>query len=108
MNVYEKITAQILAQLELGTVPWRKPWRTSLPKNLVSGKPYRGINVLMLGVQGYESAYWTTFRQVEKLGGAVKKGEHGTLVVFTNWFEVVDEKTGEGKERRWRCGRSAR
>lgn len=98
MNVYEKITEQILAQLERGTVPWRKPWRTSLPKNLVSGKPYRGINVVMLGMQGHESAYWATFRQVEKLGGAVKKGEHGTLVVFTNWFEVVDEKTGEEKE----------
>jgi len=98
MNVYEKITEQILAQLERGTVPWRKPWRTSFPKNLVSGKPYRGINVLMLGVQGYESAYWATFRQVEKLGGTVKKGEHGTLVVFTNWFEVMDKETGEEKE----------
>lgn len=98
MNVYEKITEQILAQLEKGTVPWRKPWRTALPKNLVSGKPYRGINTLMLGVQGFGSAYWATFRQAEKLGGTVKKGEHGTLVVFTNWFEVVDKKTGEEKE----------
>jgi antirestriction protein ArdC len=98
MNLYEKITEQILAQLERGTVPWRKPWRTSLPKNRISGKPYRGINFLMLGMQAYESAYWATFRQVAKLGGAVKKGEHGTLVVFTNWFEVVDKETGEEKE----------
>ncbi|MDD5310038.1 MAG: zincin-like metallopeptidase domain-containing protein [Deltaproteobacteria bacterium] len=98
MSVYEKITEKILEQLEQGTVPWRKPWHTSLPKNLVSRKPYRGINVLMLGMQGYASAYWATFRQVAKLGGTVRKDEHGTLVVFTSRFEVVDKETGEEKE----------
>jgi antirestriction protein ArdC len=98
MNVYEKITNQIMEQLEQGTVPWRRPWRSRFPRNLVSNKTYRGINVLMLGMSGHESAYWATFRQIDKLGGSVKKGEHGTCVVFTSRFEVVDKESGKGKE----------
>jgi hypothetical protein len=53
MNVYEKITNQIMEQFEQGTVPWRRPWRSRFPRNLVSGKTYRGINVLMLGMSGH-------------------------------------------------------
>lgn len=45
-----------------------------------------------------ETAHWGTFRQIASMGGSVKKGEHGTLVVYTNWFKVQDEKTGEEKE----------
>ena len=47
-SVYEIVTARILEQLEKGVVPWRKPWRAELPCNLISGKPYRGLNVFLL------------------------------------------------------------
>jgi antirestriction protein ArdC len=57
-NVYEIVTEQIIRQLEQRVAPWRKPWRTELPVNLVSGKPYRGLNVFLLGSQGYGSRYW--------------------------------------------------
>ena len=62
-SVYEIITGQILAELERGQVPWRKPWRAELPLNLISGKPYRGINVFLLALAGYGSQYWLTYRQ---------------------------------------------
>lgn len=96
-SAYEKITDRIIAQLEKGVVPWRKPWKVVAPKNLVTGKTYRGINVLLLGIQGFECEYWATFRQINKAGGSVKKGEKGTPVVYTNWFEVEDDVTGKTK-----------
>ena len=52
-TVYEIITNQILAELERGAVPWRKPWGTLPPANLITRKPYRGINVFLLGFAGY-------------------------------------------------------
>ena len=51
-SVYEIITSQILAELERGQVPWRKPWRILPPANLITKKPYRGINVFLLGFAG--------------------------------------------------------
>jgi hypothetical protein len=47
-SVYEIITSRIVEELEKGQVPWRKPWRTLPPANLVSKKAYRGINVFLL------------------------------------------------------------
>ena len=79
-SVYEIVTEQIVEQLENGVAPWRKPWRTELPVNLVSGKAYRGLNVFLLGCQGYGSRYWLTFNQAAKLGGHVRKGERSSLV----------------------------
>jgi len=76
-TVFEIVTERITAKLEQGVIPWRRPWHaeSGLPRNLVSGKEYRGINVFLLGCQGYESQYWLTFRQAKELGGSVRKGE---------------------------------
>jgi antirestriction protein ArdC len=85
MNIYELVTDRILKQLEAGQVPWRKTWNTRLPKNLISGREYRGANILMLGIGGYGSRYWLTYRQAEQLGGYVRKGEKATPVVYWKW-----------------------
>ena len=102
MKVYEIITDRILRKLEEGTVPWRRPWNASagLPKNLVSRKEYRGINVFLTGSQGYESPYWLTFKQAREFGGYVKEGAKGTPIVYCDTFkkEVVG-KDGEVEER---------
>lgn len=81
-TVYEIVTEQIIKQLEAGTAPWSKPWNSSLPKNLVSKKEYRGVNLLILATAGKSSPYWVTFNQAKALGGSVRKGEHGTKIVF--------------------------
>jgi antirestriction protein ArdC len=90
---YERITERIVALLEQGTVPWHQPWRvtTGLPRNLVSQKPYRGINAFVLAVQRYDSPDWLTFRQAIQLGGSVRKGEKACPVVFWKQFAVEDE-----------------
>lgn len=99
MNIqsYERITERIVTLLEQGTVPWHKPWKvnTGLPRNLISKKPYRGINVFLLMAMSYESPHWLTFRQAIQLGGNVKKGEKACPVVFWKRMETEDKESGE-------------
>jgi antirestriction protein ArdC len=96
-SVYDQITERIIAMLEKGTVPWRKPWqaKAGFPRNLVSGKPYRGINVFLLHAMSYESPFWLTFKQAKELGGTVRRGEKSCPVVFWKQLEVEDKQTGE-------------
>jgi antirestriction protein ArdC len=103
MKAYEVITDRIIAALEQGIVPWRRPWRSSTdaPRSFVSKRPYRGINVLMLTMtaqaQGYSSPLWLTFNQAKKQGGSIRKGEKGTPVVLWKFVETKDKTTGEKK-----------
>lgn len=93
MHVYQTITQQIIAQLEAGTIPWRRPWRTrGVPRNLASLKPYRGINVWLLLSRPYASPYWLTVRQANEIGGTVRKGEKGTAIVL---WKFPDDRTTE-------------
>lgn len=95
-NVYEIITGEIIKSLESGVVPWRKPWSSELPCNLVSQKPYRGLNVFMLATSGYESKFWLTLNQANKLGGKIKTGSKSHLITFWNvGKEKLNEKTGK-------------
>ena len=52
-DVYTRVTEAILAAIEAGTGNWRMPWHHSgadvtRPTNIASGKPYRGINTLLV------------------------------------------------------------
>lgn len=98
-KVYQVITNRIIDLLEAGTVPWHKPWGgpDSLPKSLVSGREYRGINSFILHSACYESPYWLSFKQAGDRGGHIRKGEHGYPCVYWNWVENVDKETGEIK-----------
>ena len=77
-DIYQVITARFIEQLKRGTVPWQKPWFGV--QNIVSRKPYRGINALLLGSTDYQSPFWITFKQALDLGGHVRKGERSTPV----------------------------
>ena len=93
-DVYTLATSRIIAHLENGTVPWRKPWIDSgLPQNLISGKPYRGINVWLLNACGYSHNLFLSFKQLKELGGSLKKGEKSHMVLFWKWVEVKDTET---------------
>src|ERR1700746_2241351 len=94
-SVYDIVTQQVIQQLESGVAPWRKPWRTLPPANLISKKPYRGINVFLLAFAGYGSQYWLTYRQAQSLGGNVRRGEHGTKIVFWK-FDTYESETADG------------
>lgn len=96
LNVYEIITDRIIQSLEKGVVPWRCGWKTSTPKNLISKKAYRGINVLLLNSAKYQSNYWLTYRQASGLGGNVIKGSKSTPVIFWKLFDT-DRVGADGK-----------
>jgi antirestriction protein ArdC len=82
--VYAIITDRVVSLLERGVVPWRRPWAgpEGMPRNLASGREYRGVNVFLLASAGYVSPNWLTFRQAQERGGSVRKGEKATPVVF--------------------------
>lgn len=97
-DVYQVVTDRIIGLLESGTVPWRKPWKGGhhTPKNFVSRKAYRGINLFLLNAAGFASPFWLTFRQVQSLDARIKKGEKSFPVVF--WKILEEEKDGERKK----------
>ncbi len=105
-DLYQRITDRIVAALESGVPPWIAPWRdgTAIPSNLATGKPYRGINVLMLHLEaldkGHADSRWLTLRQANELGARVKRGEHGAPVVFFKWREVETEADTDEEQRR--------
>ena len=90
-DVYQIVTDRIAALLSAGVVPWRKGWTTTgVPRNLVSGKAYRGINIWLLSSAGFTSPYWLTYKQAQERGGNVRKGEKGTVAIFWKLFQRKD------------------
>jgi antirestriction protein ArdC len=100
IDVYQIVTDRILQLLKEGTIPWKQPWTSGLPKNLISKKPYRGVNLLLLNSLHYPQNYFLTFEQVKSLGGSVKKGEKSYLVVFWKWIDKEPVKEGEENTRK--------
>lgn len=95
-DTYTLVTDRIIAELESGTIPWRKPWTCAQPAiSHTTGKAYSLLNQLLLGGRSGE---YVTFQQAQKEGGRVKTGEKSSIVVFWKWLTVEDEDTGEEKE----------
>ncbi len=84
MNVYDVITQKIIEKLNKGCVPWHKGWFTRPAVSHETGRPYSFLNQILLEGNGGE---WLTFKQVEKEGGKIKKGEKGSVVMFFTWKE---------------------
>jgi len=97
-NLYARVTATILAELEKGVVPWRRDWRSiagsGIPHNAVSMRPYRGTNTILLWLraqqQGWSSLGFLTYKQARDLGGTVKQGAKSGLIVFVKQLVVKD------------------
>lgn len=98
-DIYQETTDRIVAAIESGTAPWLKPWTGRsggmMPFNAVSGRPYNGINLLILGTSEYSSLGWLTYKQAASLGGNVRKGEKGTTIVFWQFNKSKNKDTGE-------------
>jgi antirestriction protein ArdC len=110
-DVYTRVTNKIIADLEKGVRPWLKPWNAEHAAGRITrplrsnGLPYKGINVLMLWgeaeLNGYVCPIWMTYRQAQELGGQVKKGEHGSLVVYADKLTRTEtDAKGEEIEHR--------
>lgn len=102
-DVYQEITDQMIAMIEAGTRPWSQSWTggTMTTPLRSTGAPYRGINVLTLWMaamkRGTFSPHWLTFKQAVALGGCVRKGEKGSVVVYANRIERTEENA-QGEE----------
>jgi antirestriction protein ArdC len=109
-DIYGRVTSRILADLEHGVRPWHRPWNAQHEAGGIArplrhnGIPYRGINVVMLWAasvtKGYASPLWLTYQQARELGGHIRKGETGELVVYASSINRSPTDAGaEGTER---------
>ena len=106
-DIYSRVTARIVADLEQGVRPWLKPWNAEHAAGRITrplrhnGQPYRGINVIMLWgeamAHGFACPIWMTYKQAQELGAQVRKGERGSLVVYANRVTRT-ETNAEGVE----------
>lgn len=103
-DIHQEVTSKIIAQLEKGVVPWQRPWdgeggSLSLPKNFVTGNHYNGINIVMLWGSAidnnFQSNEWASFKQWSEKKEFVRKGEKGTMIVYTDTYE----KEVDGEKR---------
>ena len=93
-DVYTRVTDRIISDLEKGVRTWLKPWNAGHTAGKITrplrhnGIPYQGMNILLLWGESFEKGYaapiWMTFKQTQELGGHVRKGEKGSLVVYAN------------------------
>lgn len=102
-NVYQSVTDSIVAAIEAGAGPIEMPWHSagaalSLPENALTGKRYRGANVISLwaaaAAHGFSNPYWATYRQWRQLDAQVRRGEKGSVIVFYKKIDV-DEPEDE-------------
>lgn len=102
---YQRVTDQIVALLETGDLPWRRSWETggaagALPRNAVTGRAYRGVNVLLLTLaglaRGSHDPRWCTYKQAEAKGWQVRRGERAQLVfLFRSFVTTANGQTVE-------------
>lgn len=112
-DVHAYVTDAIIAAIEAGTAPWRKPWTgdksgAAFPLR-GNGEAYRGINVIMLWLtateKGYASPFWLTFKQAKEHGAHVRKGEKSTTVVY---YGQAERENDEGEEVRFSFAKAYR
>ena len=95
-DVYTKVSERIIEGLKTKGLKWFRPWDNGgcAPINNTTGKAYRGYNRFILSITASENGYaqneWITYKQAQAKGGAVKKGEKGTEIVFWN-ISFVDK-----------------
>lgn len=94
-EIRQDVTNRIVAALQSGAVPfWRQSWTKSKnsgpPTNIVSGKPYQGINRVLLSLMGHGSKWWATYNQWKSLGGQVRRGEKSTTGIL---YKPVTKKS---------------
>lgn len=96
-EIRDAVNQKVITALESGSVPWFTPWTaTGVPRNIASGREFQGINLLLLSMAGYERNLFITFRQLQEIGGKVKRGEHGHIVC--QWkYPDAEEQAAEAE-----------
>ncbi|HEY1779645.1 MAG TPA: zincin-like metallopeptidase domain-containing protein [Roseiarcus sp.] len=107
---YQELTDKIIAAIEAGVAPWRRPWDqnacggSNMPINVATGRRYRGVNLFVLGMSplAFTSGdpRWCSYRQAAARGWQVRKGEKATPVYFYKPIEIEDRAGDGGGESR--------
>ena len=89
-DIYQAVTDRIIATMEKGIIPWRKPWTGTADGAVryASGKPYSLLNQFLLERPGE----WLTWNEIKAQGGTVKKGAKAGMVVFFKQLPIKDKK----------------
>ena len=105
---YQELTDKLVAALEAGIAPWRRPWDpnacggSTTPVNAVTGRRYRGVNLFVLGMSSLalvsNDPRWCSYRQAAARGWQVRKGEKTTPVYFYKPIEIEDKTADGGRE----------
>jgi antirestriction protein ArdC len=108
-SLYAEVSRHVVAELEAGCLPWVRPWDSgacgcAMPRNAATGRPYSGINVLILWAAAFEQAFasqlWLTFRQALAAGGHVRRGEKATIICYADRFTPRGEAERAAEEHR--------
>lgn len=104
-DVHDAITQKIVAAIEAGAGEFQMPWHRpgvafTLPKNALTGKSYRGSNVLSLWIDAdekkFEHQIFATYKQWQELGAQVCGGEKSSLIVkYGEWTPKSDGGTSK-------------
>jgi antirestriction protein ArdC len=111
-DVFRSITSKIVSAIESGAPQFVMPWHGGIlpptfPMNAATDKAYRGVNVIALWVDAmskrYISGYWASYKQWQTLGAQVRKGEHGSIIVFYKPLDQPElgvQNTAPGEEQK--------
>jgi antirestriction protein ArdC len=102
-DTYELITKKLVALIQQGTIPWRKPWYNVPFANIVSGHRYRGNNPLFLNIfvleNDWEKPLFATFKQAEEKKWLIKKGSKASYILSAGTSKkTVFDENGEEKD----------
>ncbi len=92
-DIFASITQKIKDKLEQGTIPWQRSWKIGIPRNLISRKPYNGINFLSLCLQEFPSPYYLTYQQCKEKEASINKGAKGNFIVYWK-IKVIEVESG--------------
>ena len=102
-NIAACITAAFVKGLEQGRIPWQRGWNEknspwegkhySRSLSLSTGKPYHGLNAMLVDSFPLDVPIWATYNHWKKIGAPITEGESGTPI--TNWS--VSFKNANGK-----------
>ena len=113
LEYHRRFAEAIIEQIRSHTAPWQKPWQPGesyRPENFATGNPYRGGNSIYLSVRGAERGFadnrWATYKQIQSLGGQVRKAERGERILFFDNTRKIPVNNAEGRPTKDSQGRS--
>ncbi|MFZ4566279.1 MAG: ArdC family protein [Prochlorococcaceae cyanobacterium] len=83
----QSLVANLIALLQQGTAPWRRPWREGQSQhvNLFTGRRYRGGNPLLLTLgqfqRGAPEPFWCGYAEARRHGLVPRRGSKAVIIL---------------------------